>query len=268
MSMTTKTATSAFPRSVMRGDYDLYDRLTDAIGERSSFRLAYDGTEIELTTLGPKHEDISDLLSLFVTTVAVELYIDVRGLGATTWKRREVNRGIEADRCYYFDPVKLETARDLESNDVGDYRNPDLAIEVDISIPLIDRPAIYSALKVSEVWRWEEESITIEQLGHNGANNAATVSRFLPVAPDEVRLWIGKGLVLSRRDWLPALSAWVQKELKPRVAPSLDPLDQWLSSSVHALKADHQPQVQEIIIHLYGLWRAIECMRCSGHRIA
>ena len=145
MSTVARTKSSTFQRSVMPGNYDLYDRLTDAIGERSSVRLAYDGKEIELMTLEPKHEDISELFGLFVTTVAVGLYIDMRGLGSTTWKRRDVDRGIEADHCYYFDPVKLQTAMELDSNNVGDYPNPDLAIEVDISPPLIDRPAIYSA---------------------------------------------------------------------------------------------------------------------------
>ena len=39
------------------------------------------------------------------------------------------------------------------SNNIDDYPNPDLAVEIDISPPKIDRSGIYAALKVSELWR-------------------------------------------------------------------------------------------------------------------
>ena len=41
------------------------------------------------------------------------------------------------------------------SEDVADYPNPDLAVEVDISPSKIDRPGIYAALGVAEVWRYD-----------------------------------------------------------------------------------------------------------------
>lgn len=47
-------------RGVIRdASWNFYDWLTDAIGERSPFRVAFDGRDIEIMTLGPKHEDIS-----------------------------------------------------------------------------------------------------------------------------------------------------------------------------------------------------------------
>ena len=54
----------------MRGvSWNLYDRLTDAIGERSSIRVAFDGKDVEIVVLGPIHENLGDLLSLFVNEV-------------------------------------------------------------------------------------------------------------------------------------------------------------------------------------------------------
>jgi hypothetical protein len=50
-------------RHVMRGaPWDFYDRPTDALGESSPFRVAYDGQDIEIITLGPKHERSKGLL--------------------------------------------------------------------------------------------------------------------------------------------------------------------------------------------------------------
>ena len=84
---------------------------------------------------------------------------------STTWKQAAVKRGIEADKSFYLVSEKVAAAvavRARRSTDVADYPNPDLVIEIDISQPKIDRPSIYAALKVSEVWRFSESGVTIE----------------------------------------------------------------------------------------------------------
>ena len=75
-------------------------------------------------------------------------------MGSTTWKRKHLKRAIESDLCYYFDLAKLAAATAAaHSDDISLYPNPDLAVEVDISPPKIDRPGIYAALQVPEFWR-------------------------------------------------------------------------------------------------------------------
>jgi hypothetical protein len=77
MSMTTmtptqttrvSTPTTSRPTVVLAGDqritirgleWDLYDRLSDAIGEGQHVRLAYDGKDLEIMTTGRLHEDFS-----------------------------------------------------------------------------------------------------------------------------------------------------------------------------------------------------------------
>jgi Uma2 family endonuclease len=209
-------------RGVIRdASWNLYDRLSDAIGERSLFRVAFDGRDIEIMALGPKHEDIKDILGLFVNELYFGLEIDCRGLGSTTWKRSELGRGIEADLCFYFDPGKLQTseaAAARDSNDVADYPNPDLAIEIDLSPSKIDRPGIYSALRVAEIWRLEVGSIAIETLGVDGHYIPAESSRFLYVRPEEIVRWVITENSNIRRDWRRRLQDWIRVELKPRVA--------------------------------------------------
>jgi hypothetical protein len=103
--------------------------------------------------------------------------------------RSDLGRGIEADLCYYFDALKLEAcaaADALDSDDVADYPNPDVAVEVDLSPSKIDRPGIYRALQEPEVWRLDAGTVSIEQLGADGKYVAAESSRFLHVRADEV----------------------------------------------------------------------------------
>ena len=80
-----------------------------------------------------------------------------------------------------------------DSNDAADYPIPDLAVEVDISPPQIDRPGIYSTLRVPEVWRFSGDVVSIEQLDATGNYVAADVSQFLHVRADEVTQWLRDG---------------------------------------------------------------------------
>lgn len=211
-------------RHVLRGaTWTFYDRLTDALSARSPFRLAYDGKDIEIMTLGPKHEGIRELFGLFINEVSDGLEIDCRGLGSTTWKRAEVERGIEADLCYCFDPTKLEAcelADSRGSNDIADFPDPDLAVEVDLSPPKIDRPEIYRALRISEVWRFRAGAVSIEQLGADGNYVQAESSRFLHVRSDEITRWVIIENSSKRMAWKKRLRAWIQAELKPRMRPT------------------------------------------------
>jgi len=218
------TETTTVPgeeRGVMRDvSYDLYNLLSSSLSEHTSIRLAYDGKDIEVMVVGPIHDQLKELMGTFVNEVSDGLEIDCRALGSTTWKRAAPERGLEADQCYYFDAAKLAAsaaAVSLRSNDVADYPNPDLAVEIDISRSKIDRPGIYAALAVSEVWRYQDEAVTIEQLQADGAYATAAASRFLHVRPDEVTRWLTDGLDANRRDWVRRLREWVRDVLRPRV---------------------------------------------------
>jgi len=157
-------------RIVIRGvDWAFYEHLVDSIPEGCHIHVDYDGKDLELMSpISPFHDEAKKLLGQFVEAVAQELGIPYKGLGQTTWKRFEVARGLESDECYYFKPEKLaasDAAKARRSKDVADYPNPDLSIEVDISPSRIDRPGIYAALVVAEVWRFDHEQgrIVIER---------------------------------------------------------------------------------------------------------
>ena len=142
-------------------NWSFYEWLVDSIPEGTGVRVAFDGTDVEIMTTSPEHEDFKELLGRFVGLVAEELGIPHKSMGETTWKRVRVNRGIEADQCFYFRPDKLAAAaaaKAKRANDVAHYPDPDLAIEVDLSPSSLDRPGIYAALKVAEVWRFNAKT--------------------------------------------------------------------------------------------------------------
>jgi hypothetical protein len=135
---------------------------------------------------GPNHEDFKELLSEIVKVVCQEREIPYRSLGSTSWRRPEIKRGIEADACFYLDPVKLAlvaSARKRRSNDVADDPDPDLAIEVDVPPSLVNRPGINAKLGVAKVWRCDGESVVIVQLAEDGRCTPSDRSELVSADP-------------------------------------------------------------------------------------
>ena len=201
-------------RAVYRNvDWSFYESLVDSIREGSNIHVSFDGRDLEVMGNGPHHEGVKVALGRFAEVAAEEFAVPCKGMGETTWKRPAIARGLEADECYYFDLEKLAlVARLSGSNDVAGYPNPDLAIEVDVSPPEIDRAGIYAALMVSEVWRFDGQQVHIDRPNAEGKYESVEASGFLPVTAEDIRRWV---VDEDRRDE----SAWARRlraELRER----------------------------------------------------
>jgi Uma2 family endonuclease len=196
-------------RVVFRGvDWAFYDRLVGSIPEGSNIHVDYDGRDLEVMGNGWEHEDLADALGDFVKAVAVAMGIACKGLRETTWTRPAISRGLESDQCYYFQPEKIaQFALVRGQKDISLLPNPDLAIEIDISRPQIDRAGIYAALGVAEVWRFVDNRIIIERLTPAGTYIAADASGFLPVRADEIQRWVVDEDRTDDAAWLRRLQA-------------------------------------------------------------
>lgn len=207
-------------RVVFRGvDWETYGKLVDSCPEGSPIKLAFDGRDLEIMTTGNQHEMFKTRIGRMVDALTEELDIAVRSVGQTTWKRPAVNRGLEADHSYYFTEDKQLAADDAlarDSNRVDDYPNPDLAIEIDLSRAKVDRPAIYAALKIPEVWRFDGRTMIIERLTPEGTYLKVERSGFIPIDAVEITRWLHEGLSSQEIPWIRSFRAWVRDELAPR----------------------------------------------------
>jgi Uma2 family endonuclease len=164
-----------------------------------------------------RHERARRLMRLLIEIIARESGIAFSSAGETTWKRPEVGRGLEADECYYFLAEKIAAdiaALERESDNIADYPNPDLAVEVDLSRPQVDRAGIYSALKVAEVWRFDGQTVVIERLAADGTYVAVAASGFLPVGAEERRRWLVDEDRTDEKAWESRLRAEFRKRAK------------------------------------------------------
>src|SRR4051794_27561718 len=77
-----------------------YEALLDLIGDRA-IRVTYDRGNAELMTPSFDHEQFRYLLGRLVDILTEELYIPCICGGSTTWRREDLDRGLEPDECYY-----------------------------------------------------------------------------------------------------------------------------------------------------------------------
>jgi len=198
-------------RTVFRGvDWHTYTQLSEATSEGQHVRLIYDGKDLEIMVTGYVHEYLKELLGKIVSAVIMGRDLDSVGSGETTWKT-EI-RGLEADLTYCFEPEKIRVAKAALarlSKDPADYPRPDLAIEIDMSPPQVDRPAIYTDLGVAEVWRLVQGRVLIiEQLQADGSYASVEESRFLHIRPEDILRWLNEAATERQATWSRRLNQW------------------------------------------------------------
>jgi Uma2 family endonuclease len=126
-------------------DWRQYDALLGIINDRHVY-VTYDRGRVELMSPSWEQGKRSDLIGTLIRSVADGLKLPVKGGGSTTFRRIDLDRGLEPDRCFYVANeflVRSKTVIDLSVDPP-----PDLCVEVEMSQRLLDRVAIYAALGV------------------------------------------------------------------------------------------------------------------------
>ena len=90
-------------------------------------------------------------------------------------------RGVEPDKCFYFENESAVRQRD--EHDPAIDPPPDLGIEVDVSSSSSARMPIYADLGIAEVWRWKDDELDVFQLDAESRYVRCEESRVLPGFP-------------------------------------------------------------------------------------
>jgi len=128
--------------------WETYERLLAEHQESSGTHFTYDRGRLEIMVLSAKHEAAKHVLTLLVEILAEELNVDVYGLGSTTFRRADLERGFEPDACFYIQREALVRGKD--EIDLTVDPPPDLVIEIDITSPSLNKFPLFAALGISE----------------------------------------------------------------------------------------------------------------------
>ena len=156
-----------------------------------------------------RHENRKKLLGRFVDVLTEEMNINIASAGSMTCRREVLERGLEPDDCYWIEHESLVRGREDIDLDVDP--PPDLALEIEISRSTLNRMAIYAALRIPEVWRWDGERLHVHLLTAKGSYRQSDRSKAFPFLPlDEFAEFLVRTDV-SETQLVRSFRAWVRK---------------------------------------------------------
>ena len=185
-----------------------FENLIVDLGDSRAARLAYDRGTLEIMTPLPEHEYYKEIIGIIIQDIAEELELDYESLGSTTWKKKTVQTGVEADNCFYFQNegvIRGKLEFDLDRDPP-----PDMVLEIDLTSKSLPRLPIYAALGVPEIWCYDNGKLTIYLL-KNGKYNQTERSLTFPTLPiADIPSLIEKHRQNGRRAIRRAVRTWVR----------------------------------------------------------
>ena len=191
--------------------WEMYEQLVAENWGLQFPRLTYDSgiLEINMSNSLKHEEDCRNLAALF-EQIAIELEIDFRRSGSTTYKRKNIRKGFEPDSCFYIQSLeKIEGKEDLDfENDPP----PDLIIEINKTSSSVPRMPIFAAFGVSEFWRFAGNIVKFYIL-QEGVYLETKTSLALPILSSEkATKFLRESREMKSTAWAKRIREWAQAE--------------------------------------------------------
>lgn len=201
-------------RLVLYGvNWQTYEKALDAFGDRP-LRITYDRGNLELMSPLPIHEVYKCLFLRLLDYLSDELDFGMKACGSTTFRREDLDRGLEPDECFYLG--NLSYVQNWSRIDLTVDPPPDLAVEVNNTNSSLDRMGIYAALGVPELWRFDGESLQAYELldGAYVPRPHSPTFSFLPLG--EIVEWLHQSIAIADdRNLRRNLRIWVRDRVVP-----------------------------------------------------
>jgi len=191
--------------------WDTYERLVMDLNDSCAPRLTYDRGTLEIMSPSSEHERYNRTIAQIVEELAVEMNLDFDGLGSTTFRREDLDRGFEPDSCFYIQNVT--SIRSKKRIDLAVDPPPDLIIEIDITSTSLDRFSICAEAGVVEVWRFDGNCLTIHELKSGNYEGRDTSLAFTGILAVEITALIKESERITRPEWVRKLRLWIREHL-------------------------------------------------------
>lgn len=188
--------------------WETYEQLLSNYENSSSPRFAFDRGTLEIMSPSSEHEELSDLITQLVFILAEEWDFEYRSFGRTTFRREELESGFEPDGCFYIQSV--ERISGVKRLDLAAHPPPDIAIEVDVTSPSLNKLPIYARIGVPEIWRYDGQKVTILLLQGSKyleSQVSRSISRLTSPALSHL---IQQGTSMKRSAWVRAAREWAR----------------------------------------------------------
>ena len=199
--------------------WECYVTINDALSERSGLKMIFcDGT-LTMLKRSRAHLWYAGRLCELAVAVASGVRILWESAGGATFRRKDVNAGLEGDRTLYFGK-HAELMKGPRDIDLAVQPPPDLAIEVDVSYTAGAAMAAWGRLGVPEVWRFGPAS---DEFGFwlrrgDGSYVSSEHGLAIPVLTiEDVVAQMRLAERIGASAWYGQLDDWVRKVVRPRL---------------------------------------------------
>ncbi len=192
-----------------------FEQILDELGDERATRVVYYKGMLEIMAPLLGHENSKEIIGDLVKTLLEELDIEFSPAGSTTFKRQNMDAGVEPDECFYIQNEAVIRGR--ERIDLNTDPPPDLAIEIDVTTDSKTKKNSYQALGVTELWIYDRGSqqlqINVLREGKYVESNQSQIFPGLPIV-DAIPQYLTKSKVDGRNAAIKAFRAWLASQLK------------------------------------------------------
>lgn len=222
--MSTQTATNlpvtphCFPLEtgqcvILRGvSWGTYEHLLADFQDSHTAHFTYDRGVLEIMVLSFEHEKLNRLIHDLFTLIALEMDLEFVNAGSTTFKRLDLSRGSEPDTCFYVQHAGQ--IQDKDSIDLSVDPPPDLVIEIDITSPSLDKLPIYAQIGVSEIWRYDGDTLTIFRLEGGSYTTSEESLALAGVTSSQLSQFIADSRTMTHPALLRLVRDWARQQAK------------------------------------------------------
>jgi len=186
-----------------------FEAILEELGEKRGTRLAYSKGTLEIVAPLPEHEKPKVVIGDLLKALLDELDRNWESFGSTTFKREDMEAGIEPDDCFYIQNHAQMIGKDRLDLSVDP--PPDLAIEVDVTSKT--QLSAYEALGVPEIWRYQNRKLQIYVLREEKYVESQTSPTFpnLPVI-EGLSQFLEMSRTVGTSSALRAFRKWVREQ--------------------------------------------------------
>ncbi len=192
--------------------WEEYEQLLDQLGDKPHLRISYDDGRLEIMTPSAKHERCKNLLSSLLLILSDELDQEILSYGSTTLRLKHKRKGAEGDDCFYIQHASQMGEKD--QLDLSGDPPPDLVIEIDLTHDSWSKFAIYAALGVPEIWRYDGSQFSIWHLANQAYAPAPSSLAFPFLTAEHLAEFLANSEAQGRKQARGGFRAWV-RAVKP-----------------------------------------------------
>lgn len=163
--------------------WETYEALVEDVAEQH-VGITYDAGRMVIMPPLQVHDLRKKIIARMVELSSIVMQVPIASYGSSTWRRRDLQKGIEADECYYVQNEPLVRGKELF--ELAHDPAPDLAIEIENTHHPLDRPSIYAALGVNEIWTHDGRRLRFLKRGEDGHYQPISASNAFPFLTPEV----------------------------------------------------------------------------------